>query len=297
MPSLSNRNPEFRLLIDSHAHLDSPRYDGDRAEMLLRCAAAGVGAVLAIGIGEGPSEMHKALDICREFNGKPGMPRLFASAGIYPHNTPEADAAAIATLDQLLSEPEVIACGEIGLDYYHDGAPNGVQRAGLIRQLEVAAARKRPILIHCRGTNETADAWDDLFVVLEEHWRQTGLGGIMHCFGGGWPQATRSLELGFLVSFAGNLSYPKAQPLRDVAARLPLSAVLVETDAPWLAPGPMRGKRNEPAMVVHTAETLAGLQAITPAELASATTQNFARLFGLHSASDCVTETAPNVGH
>ncbi len=270
------------MLIDSHAHLDSPRYTDDRAEMLLRCAAAGVGAVLAIGIGEGPGEMHQALDICREFNGKPGMPRLFASAGIYPHNTPEADAAALAKLDQLLSQAEVIACGEIGLDYYHEGAPHPVQRAGLIRQLEVAAARKRPILIHCRGTNESADAWDDLFVVLEEHWRQTGLGGVMHCFGGGWPQATRSLDLGFLVSFAGNLSYPKAQPLRDVAARLPLSALLVETDAPWLAPGHMRGKRNEPAMVVHTAETLAGLQAITPAELASATTQNFACLFGLH---------------
>ena len=280
--SLSECNQESRLLIDSHAHLDSPRYDGDRAEMLQRCTAAGVGAVLAIGIGEGPSEMHRALDICREFNGKPGMPQLFSSAGIYPHNTPDADDAAIAKLDQLLSEPEVIACGEIGLDYYHEGAPHDVQRAGLIRQLEVAAARQRPILIHCRGTNESADAWDDLFVVLDQHWRHTGLGGIMHCFTSGWQQAARSLDLGFLVSFAGNLSYPKAQTLRDVASRLPLSSLLVETDAPWLPPGPMRGKRNEPAMVLHTAETLAALQAITPKELASATTANFARLFGLH---------------
>jgi len=270
------------LLIDSHAHLDSPRYDGDRADMLRRSAAAGVGAVLAIGIGEGPAEMHCALDICREFNGKPGMPRLFSSAGIYPHNTPDADDAAIEKLDHLLSQPGVIACGEIGLDYYHEGAPHDVQRAGLIWQLEVAAARKRPILIHCRGTNESADAWNQLFLVLDTYWRHTGLGGIMHCFGGGWDQAARSLDLGFLVSFAGNLTYPKAQPLRDVAARLPLSSVLVETDAPWLAPGPMRGKRNEPAMVVHTAETLAGLHGVTPDELASATTANFSRLFGLH---------------
>jgi len=237
--------------------------------------------VLAIGIGEGPAEMHHALDICREFNGKPGMPRLFSSVGIYPHNTPQADEPAIAKLDQLLSEPEVIACGEIGLDYYHEGAPHDVQRAGLIRQLEVAAARKRPILIHCRGTNESADAWNHLFLVLDTYWRHTGLGGVMHCFGGGWEEAARSLDLGFLISFAGNLTYPKAQPLRNVAARLPLDSVLVETDAPWLAPGPMRGKRNEPAMVTHTADTLAGLHNIAAAELAGATTANFLRLFSL----------------
>lgn len=269
------------LLIDSHAHLDSPRYNSDRQEMLRRCTEAGVGAVLAIGIGEGPAEMHQALDICREFNGKPGMPRLFASAGIYPHNTPQADDAALAKLDRLLSEPEVIACGEIGLDYYHEGAEHDVQRSGLIRQLEIAAARKRPILIHCRGTNESADAWNHLFLVLDTYWRHTGLGGIMHCFGGGWEQAARSLDMGFLVSFAGNLTYAKAQPLRDVAARLPLDSVLVETDAPYLAPGSLRGKRNEPAMVAHTAEALAGLHNLPLADLAAATTANFMRLFHL----------------
>jgi TatD DNase family protein len=269
------------LLIDSHAHLDSPRYNGDRPEMLRRCTEADVGAVLSIGIGEGPAEMHRALEICREFNGQPGMPRLFASAGIYPHTTPEADEAALAKLDQLLAEPEVIACGEIGLDYYHPGAPHDIQRAGLIRQLEIASARRRPILIHCRGTNESADAWNDLFVVLDGHWRSTGLGGVMHCFGGGWEEARRSLDLGFLISFAGNVTYAKAQPLRDVAARIPLDRMLVETDAPWLAPGPLRGKRNEPAMVTHTAETLAQAKSATTEEIAAATTANFARLFGL----------------
>ena len=111
--------------------------------------------------------MHQALDLCRQFNGQPGMPRLYASAGIYPHNTPEADDAALAKLDSLLAEPEVIACGEIGLDYYHEGAPHDVQRAGLIRQLEIAAARKRPILIHCRPKDGATDAWDDLFLILE----------------------------------------------------------------------------------------------------------------------------------
>jgi len=267
------------LLIDSHAHLDSLRYADDRETMLRRAYEAGVGAVLSIGIGEGPADMHEALDICREFNGRRGLPRLFASAGIYPHNTPEADDSALAKLDGLLAEPEVIACGEIGFDYYHEGAAHGVQRAGLIQQLEIAAARRRPIVIHCRGTNESADAWDDLFPVLDEHWRGTGLGGIMHCFGGGWEQAKRSLDRGFLVSFAGNLTYPKAQPLRNAAARVPLDGLLVETDAPWLAPAPNRGQRNEPAMVAQTAETLAGLKNVTPAELAEATTQNFFRLF------------------
>ena len=273
------------MLIDSHAHLDSPRYDSDGEAILIRARQAGVGLVLSIGIGEGPAEMHQALGLCREFNGRrqngADFPRLFASAGIYPHNTTEADEVALAKLDALLAEPEVIACGEIGLDYYHEGAPHNVQRAGLIRQLEIAAARKRPILIHCRGTNESTDAWDDLLLVLEERWRPTGLGGIMHCFGASWEQARRSMDLGFLVSFAGNLTYPKAEPLRDVAARMPLDGILVETDAPWLAPAPHRGQRNEPAMVVETAQVLAGLLSVTPDEIAAATTTNFFRLFHL----------------
>ena len=269
------------MLIDSHAHLDSPRYDEDREEMLRRAFQAGVGAVLSIGIGEGPAEMHNALEICRKYNGKSGMPKLYASAGIYPHNTPEADEAALELLDGLLAEPEVIACGEIGLDYYHEGAAHPVQKEGLISQLLIAGRRKRPILIQCRGTKESSDAWDDLFEVLEEHWAPTGLGGVMHCFGGGWEQAKRSLDLGFLISFAGNLTYPKAQPLRDVAARVPLDCVLVETDAPWLAPNTLRGKRNEPAYVTQTAQTLAELHSLSSEEICAATTRNFARLFNL----------------
>jgi TatD DNase family protein len=279
------------LLIDSHAHLDNQRYADDRAAMLKRAYDAGVGTVLAIGIGEKASGMDGALKVCRQFNGQPGMPQLYASAGVYPHNTHEIDAAVLAQLDSLLAESEVIACGEIGLDYYHQGAPQDVQRDGLIKQLEIAAARKRPILIHCRPTGDGAsgnmDAWEDLLVVLEDHWRHTGLGGVMHCFGAGWEQARRSLDLGFLISFAGNLTYPKAQPLRDVAAQLPLTSLLVETDAPWLAPAPDRGKRNEPAFVVRTAQVLAGLLAVGEEEIAAATTKNFSRLFGL----------GPNVGN
>jgi TatD DNase family protein len=284
------------VLIDSHAHIDSPRYADDREAMLRRAYDAGVGAVLAIGIGEQAAEMDGALMVCREFNGRPGIPKLFASAGVYPHNAEEIDDGVLAKLDSLLAEPEVIACGEIGLDYYHEGAPPAAQREGLIRQLEVAAGRKRPILIHCRAKDAgvpsdrssslgwkdgTTDAWDELLEILETHWRQTGLGGVMHCFGGEVEQARRSLDIGFLISFAGNVTYPKAHALRDVAKQVPLNGMLVETDAPWLAPAAHRGKRNEPAWMVQTAKTLAEVHGITENEIAAATTKNFKRLFGL----------------
>ena len=269
------------MLIDSHAHLDSERYADDREAMLRRAWEAGVGAVLAIGIGEHASGMGRALEICRQFNGQPGVPKLYASAGVYPHNAAEIDDAVLARLASLLAEPEAIACGEIGLDYFHEGAPHPAQREGLICQLEIAAARKRPILIHCRAKDGTTNAWDDLLAILDAHWRPTGLGGVMHCFGGGWEQARRSLDLGFLVSFAGNLTYPKAQPLRAVAARLPLDGVLVETDAPWLAPAAHRGKRNEPAWVLQTALVLAEVLGVSEEEIVSATTKNFFRLFRL----------------
>lgn len=277
------------MLIDSHAHLDSERYAGELAEILKRTYAEGVSAVLAIGIGEGPAEMQCALEICRQYNGfngqgQPGLPRLYASAGIYPHNTHEADEAALAKLDRLLGEPEVIGCGEIGLDYYHEGSPHETQKRVFIRQMEIAAARKRPIIIHCRpkngGDGDNA-CWDDTLALLAEHWGSTGLGGILHCFSGDWEDAKRAMELGFLISFAGNLTYPKAQPLRDVAARVPLDRLLVETDAPFLAPMPNRGQRNEPGWVSYTAAVLAGLRGITPDEMGSITTKNFERLFGL----------------
>ena len=288
------------MLIDSHVHLDSERYTDDREGVLRRAWEAGVGTVLAIGIGEQASGMDGALGICRHFNAHPesgaGLPRLYASAGVYPHNTPEIDDAILAQLDGLLAQPEVIGCGEIGLDYYHEGAEHAVQRAGLIQQLEIAAAHKRPILIHCRpkdtgvpsdrssslgGKDGAIGAWNDLFEILDAHWRQTGLGGVLHCFGGGIEQARRSLDLGFLVSFAGNLTYAKAQPLREVAAQLPLDALLVETDAPWLAPVPYRGKRNESAFICNTARTLAELQGVSEEEIGIATTKNFLRLFHL----------------
>jgi TatD DNase family protein len=279
------------LLIDSHAHLDSDRYGAELPEILRRAKAAGIGAILAIGIGEGPAEMHQALDICRQFNasapkgsaGSAGedLPRLYASAGIYPHNTHEADDAALAKLDNLLAEPEVIACGEIGLDYYHEGSPHETQKAIFIRQMEIATARKRPILIHCRPKDGDNACWDDCLNLIDKHWAPAGIGGILHCFSGDLDHAQRAIELGFLISFAGHLTYPKAQPLRDVATQLPLASLLVETDAPFLAPIPNRGQRNEPAWVAHTAATLAAIKGVSPEEIAAVTTKNFERLFRL----------------
>ena len=273
------------MLIDSHAHLDSSRYTGELAEILGRARAAGVGAILAIGIGEGPAEMQQALEICRAFNGLPERdrlyPRLYASAGIYPHSTEEADEAALAKLDQLLAEPEVIACGEIGLDYYHEGAPHETQKRIFIRQMEIAAARKRPILIHCRPKDGDNACWEDTLALLAAHWAQSGLGGILHCFSGELSHAERAMEMGFRISFAGNLTYPKAQALRDVAIQIPLDCLLVETDAPYLAPMPNRGQRNEPAWVAYTARFLAELRGLLPEEMISITTKNFEQLFRL----------------
>ncbi len=275
------------MLIDSHAHLDSERYVGELEDVLRRAKAAGVGAILAIGIGEGPAEMQCALEICRKYREQgtgirdQSVPGLYASAGIYPHNAHEADEAALSKLDGLLAEPEVIACGEIGLDYYHEGSPHEVQKRVFIRQMKIAAARKRPIIIHCRPKDGDNACWEDTLALLAEHWGPTGIGGILHCFSGDWDHAERAMELGFLISFAGNLTYPKAQPLRDVAARVPLDWLLVETDAPFLAPVPNRGKRNEPAWVAETADVLAGLKGVSAEEIGAATTKNFARLFGL----------------
>jgi TatD DNase family protein len=274
------------LLVDSHAHLDTDRYSGDLEAILRRTREAGIGAVLSIGIGEGPAEMHQALEICRRFNKSDGaagdgLPQLFASAGIYPHNTHEADAAALHKLDRLLQEPEVIACGEIGLDYYHQGADHETQKRIFVEQMKIAKTRKRPIAIHCRPADNDNACWDDTLALLEEHWAPTGIGGILHCFSGEWSHAQRSMNAGFLISFAGHLTYPKSQVLREVAAQVPPDFLLVETDAPFLAPIPHRGQRNEPGWVAHTAAALASIRGISPEEIASITTKNFARLFHL----------------
>jgi len=274
-------------LIDTHAHLDF--YTEDREDVLRRACDAGVDTILAIGIGEGPDTMHQALEIATTTTG-PGLPTIYATAGIHPQEAASATPDALKKLAVLASQERCIAIGEIGLDYYHFDNPDvAVQQEAFVAQMKLAAAVRKPIVIHCR-TSElatpqakakfgAADAWEDLLNLISEHWTPTGLGGIMHCFSGTVEQAERSLAIGFHLSFAGNLTYPKSQAIRDAAELAPTHRILVETDAPFLAPIPLRGQRNEPALVTHTAAALAELRGISPEELATVTTANFKNLF------------------
>lgn len=275
-------------LIDSHAHLDM--YSAEELpEVLVRAKAAGVGAILAIGIGDGPHQMHRALDVA-EATDASAIPAIFATAGIHPQEAAHATPDALARLAELAANPRCIAVGEIGLDYYHvDNPPIDIQKAAFVAQLQVAAAVRKPIVIHCRtselatpqakGKFGPADAWEDLLVLLTQHWQPHSLPGIMHCFSGTVDHARRSVDLGFYISFAGNLTYPAAKTIREAAAFAPSGRILVETDAPFLAPIPFRGQRNEPAFVAHTAAALAELRGISAAQLAALTTANFHTLF------------------
>jgi TatD DNase family protein len=278
------------MLIDSHAHLDFyTDHPTERDEVLRRAWDANVRTILAIGIGQNPSQMHLALDLATSVSGD-GLPTIYASAGIHPEQAHNASPEALAELTRLASHPRCIAVGEIGLDYYHLENPEiAVQQQAFIAQMNVAVEVRKPILIHCRTSDlatpqakqryGAADAWADTLVLITEHLRPSGLPGIMHCFSGNVDDARRSLDLGFYLSFAGNLTYPKAQSIREAAAFAPADRILVETDAPFLAPIPFRGQRNEPALVAHTAAALAELRGISPEELAAGTTENFHRLF------------------
>jgi TatD DNase family protein len=269
------------VLVDSHAHLDSPRYDADRDELLQRAWQQGVRTVLSIGIGDGPDTMQQALELSRNYAGKTGIPRILATAGIHPHEAQQADPAALEKLDDLLAAPDVLAVGEIGLDYYYDHSPREQQKQAFVEQMEIAAARRRPIIIHCRPSEGSSNAWDDTLALIESNWMRTNLGGILHCFTGEWEHARRAMDCGFLISFAGNVTFPKAEDIRKVAAKVPLDRMLIETDAPFLAPLPYRGKRNEPAWVGRVADKLAEVCSNTAEEVASSTANNFFRFFGV----------------
>ena len=269
-------------LIDSHAHLDF--YNEDRDEVLRRAYAADVKTILAIGIGNGPETMHHALDLAH------AHPEIFATAGIHPQEAHQATPEALAKLTTLAQDPRCIAIGEIGLDYYHLDNPDiPTQQAAFIAQMQIAATARKPITIHCR-TSElaipaakakfgAADAWEDLLALIAEHWTPTGLAGIMHCFSGDRQQAKRSLAAGFYLSFAGNVTYLKSTTIQEVARDAPNDRILVETDAPFLAPGILRGQRNEPANTALTGEFLAELRGVPAEQLAAQTTENFFQLF------------------
>jgi TatD DNase family protein len=269
------------VLVDSHAHLDSPRYDADRDELLRRAWDQGVRTVLSIGIGDGPATMQQALELSRRYAGQPGIPRILATAGIHPHEAQLADQAALDKLDGLMEDHELLAVGEIGLDYYYDHSPREQQKQAFAAQMEIAAARRRPIVIHCRPSEGSTNAWDDTLEMVESHWTPSGLGGILHCFTGEWEHARRAMDCGFLISFAGNVTFPRAENIRQVAAKVPLDRMLIETDAPFLAPLPHRGKRNEPAWVERVADRLAEVCGVPAEGVASHTANNFFRFFGV----------------
>jgi TatD DNase family protein len=269
------------MYVDSHAHLEGRKFDVDRAEVLARAAAAGVRAILAIGNGDGPGTLDCAVKLAQE--PRENAPAIYATTGIHPHEAKLATLEAYDEMQRLAQHDRVIAWGEIGLDYWYDHSPREVQREVFRKQMELAAAAELPIIIHCRPSGETEDAWDDCLEMLREHWAPTGLGGVLHCFTGTVEHARCALDIGFVVSFAGNLTFPRAENIREAAKIVPLDRMLIETDSPYLAPVPYRGKRNEPAYVAETASFMGALRGVSGEEIGSVTSENFARLFELKS--------------
>jgi len=250
-------------LVDSHCHLDDRQFDADREEVIERARAAGVERMMAIGTGGGPPDLEAGLRLARQY------PFFYATVGVHPHDASKATPETFSAMETLAAEAKVLAVGEIGLDYHYDFSPRDVQRQVFVEQLKLAGRAGKPIVIHTR------EAWEDTLRLLREHWAG---GGVMHCFTGGPEQAGQALELGFHLSFGGVLTFPKAEAVREAARMAPEDRLLVETDAPYLAPVPNRGKRNEPAFMVDTVRRLAEVRGCTPEHIAEVTTRNFERL-------------------
>lgn len=251
-------------LIDSHCHLDGEPFDADRDAVIERARAAGVGRMLAIGTGEGPPDLEAGIRLADKY------PFIYATVGVHPHEAAKATPEILARLRALAAHAKVVAVGEIGLDYHYDFSPRDVQRSIFIEQLLLAAEAAKPIVIHTR------EAWDDTLQIIADH--PLTAGGIMHCFTGGPNEAEQALALGFHLSFGGVITFPKSQAVREAAALVPENRLLIETDAPYLAPVPHRGKRNEPAFIVDTVRKLAEVRGTTAEAIAAATTRNFETL-------------------
>jgi TatD DNase family protein len=264
------------MYVDSHAHLEGHRYDQDREQVIARAREAGVDIIVAIGNGDGPVNFDCGIELAEKYD------FIYATIGIHPHEASLADQAALDRMEQLAKRPKVIAWGEIGLDYYYDHSPRDVQQRAFVAQMELACATKLPIVIHCRPSDNSENAWDDCLRLIEERWAPSNLGGILHCFTGNAGQAKRALDMGFMVSFAGNITFPKAHQIRDAALEVPLDRMLIETDSPFLAPIPHRGKRNEPAFVKEVARQLGELRGLSAEDVGWQTSQNFRRFFSLH---------------
>ncbi len=263
------------MFVDSHAHLDGEQFASDREQVVARAREAGLQAMVAIGNGDGPAQVDCGIKLAERYD------FMYATLGIHPHEARLADEAAYQNMERLARHPKVIAWGEIGLDYYYDHSPREVQKEVFRRQMELAAAAKLPIVIHCRPSEGSDNAWEDCFELLREHWSKRSFRGILHCFTGNGPQAKIALDMGFMISFAGNLTFPKAQQIRDAALEVPFDRILIETDSPYLAPVPHRGKRNEPAFVKETARKLGELRGLTAEEVGQQTTRNFYNFFKL----------------
>jgi TatD DNase family protein len=255
------------MFIDSHAHLDSSDFDTDRPAVIERARAAGVARVLAIGSGAGPGTLDCAIKLAEAFEG------LDASIGIHPHEAALATEDDFRALAALANHSAVIAWGEIGLDFHYNHSPRDVQRSVFARQLRMASERRLPVIIHTR------DAEEETLKVLQENWGEPGIGGILHCYSGSLELAQAGLEMGFWVSFSGMLTFPNAHNVREVAQKVPMERLLIETDAPFLAPVPHRGRRNEPSFVVETAKAMAQLKGTSIEVIGRQTSENYRRLF------------------
>ena len=253
------------MLVDSHCHLDFPDYAGDVDGVVMRARAAGVGVCLSIG-----TELSRFAGV-RAVAEK--FPDVWCSVGVHPHEAEKELLADAAPLLAEISHPKVVGIGETGLDYYYEHSPRAAQRENF--RIHIAAGRQTglPVIVHTR------DADDDTIGVLEDEMGKGAFSGLIHCFTGTQRLADAALAMGFYISVSGIATFKNSGALRDVIKTVPLDRLLVETDAPFLAPVPYRGKTNEPAFVVHTAKMLAELKGIGEAELAAATTENFFRLF------------------
>jgi len=271
------------VFIDSHAHLEMEQFNPDREQMIARAREGGIERIVAIGSGTGPGSLDCGIQLAErhEF--------IYATIGIHPHEAKLATDADFQELEQLAKRRQVIAWGEIGLDYFYDHSPRQTQKQVFLKQMEIAEITKLPIVVHCRPSEGSENAWDDCLNLLEQHWKSSGLGGILHCFTGTWPYAKRALDLGFMISFAGNITFPKAQSIRDAAKEVPLERILIETDSPFLAPVPYRGQRNEPAFVKQVARHLGELRGLSTGEAGRQTAANFFNFFKLEE-SDQNTE-------
>jgi TatD DNase family protein len=268
------------VFVDSHAHLEGERFDADRAEVIARAREAGIERIVAIGSGTGPGSLDCGIRLAEKCD------FIYATVGIHPHEAKLATDADFEELEQLARRPKVIAWGEIGLDYFYDHSPRDVQQQVFLRQMELAQAAKLPIVIHCRPSEGSDNAWEECLTLIQQHWSSSGLGGILHCFTGTWEHAKRALDMEFMISFAGNITFPTAQQIRHAAQQVPLDRMLIETDSPFLAPVPYRGRRNEPAFVKEVARQIAELRELTTEEAGGHTTRNFYNFFNLTESNE-----------